>query len=242
MRLNNPAPGRPVTSPYGMRKHPITGAWKKHHGTDYGGTFKVLCAGDGIVNHIGWSPRGGGHVVIIKHATNLYTVYYHGREKTGLRKGERVRAGDLVYTSGSTGASTGPHLHFECRISRVWGTTRDPQLYIDGSPAVAPQPVRVTGRLDRATWKVWQEALNEDWGYKGIIDGIPGRLTWGAVQRSGVEYGYNPKYIDGVPGPNTRKSVQRRLQDKGFYTGKIDGIWGRGTIGGLQNALNKNEY
>lgn len=236
MRLNNPAPGRPVTSPYGMRKHPITGAWKKHHGIDYGGTFKVLCAGDGIVNHIGWSPRGGGHVVIIKHATNLYTVYYHGREKTGLRKGERVRAGDLVYTSGSTGASTGPHLHFECRVSKVWGTTRDPQLYIDGSPAVAPQPVRVTGQLDRATWKAWQEVLKEDWGYEGIIDGRPGPMTHRAIQRS-----VNVR-ADGIIGPITRKAVQKHLKSKKFYTGKIDGIWGRGTIGGLQNALNKNEY
>jgi peptidoglycan hydrolase-like protein with peptidoglycan-binding domain len=241
MRLNNPAPGRPITSPYGMRKHPFSGAWKKHHGIDYGGTFKVLCAGDGIVNYISWSPRGGGHVVIIKHATNLYTVYYHGRERTQLKKGQRVRAGDVVYTSGSTGASTGPHLHFEARVSRVWGTTRDPQLYIDGSATVAPQPIRVTGRLDRATWKAWQETLKEDWGYEGIIDGIPGKLSWSAVQRSVVQYGYRGP-IDGTPGPFTRTAVQRRLADKGFYTGKIDGIWGRGTIGALQNALNKNEY
>jgi peptidoglycan hydrolase-like protein with peptidoglycan-binding domain len=83
--------------------------------------------------------------------------------------------------------------------------------------------------------------LKEDWGYEGIIDGIPGKLSWSAVQRSAVQYGYRGP-IDGTPGPLTRTAVQRRLADKGFYAGKIDGIWGRGTIGGLQNALNKGAY
>ena len=207
-----------------------------HHGIDYGGTFKVLCAGDGIVNHIGWSPRGGGHVVIIKHGTNLYTVYYHGRERTQLKKGERVRPGDVVYTSGSTGASTGPHLHFETRTSRLWGRTVDPKLYFNNSPAVAPQPLKVTGRLDRATWRAWQEVLKRVWGYEGLIDGRPGPMTHRAIQRSAKVR------ADGIIGPITRKAVQERLQDKGFYKGRIDGIWGRGTISALQNALNNNKY
>ena len=215
-----------------------------HHGIDFGGSFKVLCAGDGIVTHIGWSPRGGGHTVIIKHASNLYTVYYHGAHRTPLKKNSRVKAGDFVYTAGTTGASTGNHLHFEARTSRLWGRTQDPLPLIDGTtPApVSPTLLAVTGRLDRNTWKAWQDALKDDWGYKGIIDGRPGRMTYSAIQRSVVKHGYPKAGIDGIMGSNTRKAVQRRLQSKGFYAGRIDGIWGRGAISGLQRALNGGKY
>lgn len=245
MKLYNPAPGRKVTSPYGPRKHPITGQMNKmHHGIDYGGSFDVLCAGDGIVEHVGWSPKGGGHVVIIKHASDLYTVYYHGREATKLQKGERVRAGQFIYRSGNTGASNGNHLHFECRRSRKWGDSVDPNSYLsDEKPSDKPSEperakIKVTGRLDRSTWKAWQAALkaNPKYEYYGVIDGIPGPITWKAVQRSAGSK------ADGIPGPNTRKAVQRLLKLLREYSGRIDGIWGRGTISALQRALNKGTY
>ena len=239
MKLANPAPGRPITSPYGPRRHPVTGQLgKMHHGVDYGGTFDVLSAGDGIVDHVGWSPRGGGHVVIIKHAPNLYTVYYHGKTRTKWKKGERIRQGDLVYVSGSTGMSTGPHLHFEVRRSRKWGHTEDPLAFIgrEVSVAVKPGPLAVNGRLDKTTWKAWQEALKRDWGYEGIIDGIPGQMTYTAIQRS-----CNADRT-GKLDVATRKRVQMRLKASDFYLGPIDGIWGKGTITALQRALNQNKY
>lgn len=241
MKLYNPAPGRKITSPYGPRKHPITGEYNKmHHGTDFGGTFKVLAAQDGIVDHVGWSPKGGGHVVIIKHASDLYTVYYHGRERTKLNVGDRVKAGDFIYTSGNTGASNGAHLHFEARRSRRWGDTLDAMsLIVDEKPGEAkPEAIindanlKVDGRMGRNTWKAWQEVLKAKYGYTGIIDGKPGKMTWEAVQRScGAT-------VDGIPGPNTRKAVQRLLKNIREYSGRIDGIWGRGTISALQRALN----
>jgi len=240
LQFHNPAPGRRITSTYGMRKHPIHGTWRKHHGIDFGGTFDVLAAGDGIVEYIGWSPRGGGHVVRVKHG-NMYSVYYHGLHRTKLNKGDRVYAGTLVYRSGSTGASTGPHLHFELRKSKVWGTTVDPHPFIFGGQEPTDPPLRVTGRLDKATWRKWQTVLKADWGYIGMIDGIPGKMSWSAVQRSVVKYGYRGP-IDGIPGPLTRRAVQTRLAKSKYYTGKIDGIWGRGTISGLQRALNDNKY
>ena len=239
-RLSNPAPGRPVTSPYGMRKHPITGAIRKHRGIDYGGTFDVLSAGDGIVRKISYNGNkrtGGGHVVIIKHANDCYTVYYHGAHKTALRKGQRVKKGDLIYLSGSTGASTGPHLHFEVRRSSVWGTETDPNPYLNATTDsnTGVNIVRVTGRLDRSTWRAWQEVLRNH-GYNGIIDGIPGRMTYSAMQRSvGAT-------VDGIFGPQTRRKVQEHLKDRGYYTMRIDGIWGRGTIGALQRCLNDGKY
>lgn len=247
MKLYNPAPGRPVTSPYGPRTHPITGAkGKMHHGIDYGGSFNVLAAGDGIVDHIGWSPRGGGHVVIIKHASNLYTVYYHGAHKTPLKKGARVKAGDFVYRSGNTGASNGAHLHFETRTSKRWGATKNPEFYLtdespdtrpeNGSSEVVKHNISVNGRLNKTTWKAWQETLKAKYGYRGIVDGKPGRMTWQAVQRS------SGSKVDGIPGPNTRMRVQTKLKAIGEYSGRIDGIWARGTISALQRSLNKGTY
>lgn len=251
MKIYNPAPGRPVTSPYGPRTHPITKQkGKMHHGIDYGGSFNVLAAQDGVVHHIGWSPRGGGHVVILKHASDLYTVYYHGAHKTPLKKGARVHAGDFIYRSGNTGASNGAHLHFEARRSRRWGHTIDPEsIMMDGE---APKPgegevgsrpsnkpsaiIRVNGRLNSTTWKAWQEVLKAKYGYRGLADGKPGRLTWKAVQRSAGAK------ADGIPGPNTRMRVQQKLKKLGEYTGRIDGDWGKGTISALQRSLNKGTY
>jgi hypothetical protein len=97
MRLNNPAPGRPVTSPYGWRIHPITKRKAFHRGTDFGGTFDVLAAGDGTVVNKGANMNkktGGGHTVTIKHDADLYTVYYHGAQATHLKVGDSVKAGE----------------------------------------------------------------------------------------------------------------------------------------------------
>jgi hypothetical protein len=218
-----------------------------HHGIDYGGSFNVLAAQDGVVVHIGWSPRGGGHVVIIKHASNLYTVYYHGREATELKKGERVVAGQFIYMSGNTGASNGAHLHFECRRSRRWGDTVDPMSLIVNentpkpdepkpNPIIGQPTLSVNGRLDKHTWVAWQTVLKAKYGYRGIIDGKPGKLTWTAIQKSVVKHGYNAKYIDGIPGPNTRKAVQKKLGVP------ADGKWGKQTIKALQRALNAGTY
>ena len=228
-RLNNPAPGRPVTSGYGYRIHPIRGGRKMHRGIDYGGQFDVLAAGDGTVTHIGWSPRGGGHVVKIKHATDCYTVYYHGAHRTQLKKGQHVRAGDKIYLSGTTGSSTGNHVHFEVRTGRngAWGTNTDPNPYFSASSATAPtnNTLRVTGRLDKDTWVAWQTALKGHGLYTGAIDGIPGRLTHLALQRwSGAD-------LTGKLDLATLKAVQVRLGVDD------DGVWGVGTVRELQKEL-----
>ena len=231
MKLQKPFPeGYSVNpqSPFGWRRDPFTGKRRYHRGIDIGGNrFPVTAAGDGKVVHIGWSPNGGGHTVILKHADDLFTVYYHGAEATHLRRGSRVQAGDLIYLSGSTGRSTGPHLHFECRTSQRWGTQVDPIPYLQGSPTVSIPLLKVNGRLGRATWKAWQDALKKLGLYSGLIDGRPGRHTYRAVQKwAGVT-------ADGIIGPITRRAVQKKLGVK------EDGIWGRITISALQRALNE---
>lgn len=231
MKLSQPWPdGYSVNtnSPYGWRTHPISGKRKFHHGVDVAGSFPVTAAGDGVVTKIGWSPSGGGHTVLIDHG-EIVTVYYHGADRTALRKGQRVKAGDFIYTSGSTGASTGNHLHFEVRKrGGRWGQTLDPIPYIQGK---APRPVvSVTGRLDRQTWREVQRVLQDRGLYKGRIDGIPGPLTYRALQ------GWASVKVDGILGPITRRAVQAKL---GVAQ---DGVWGRLTISALQRALNDGSF
>jgi len=253
MKLYNPAPGRKITSPYGPRRHPISGrVGQMHRGIDYGGTFDVLAAQDGIVHLVSYNPNkrtGGGHVVIIKHATNLFTVYYHGAHATKLKVRDRVVAGQFIYRSGSTGASTGPHLHFEVRTgaSGRWGTDVDPNIYLTGSKPDTPTgpngykvSVTVNGRENRETWAAWQTALKARWDYRGVIDGKPAQMTWSAIQRSCGKH-YTGR-VDGIPGPMTRRAVQNRLKDLGFYNGRIDGSWGRLTWSAIQRSLNAGKY
>jgi hypothetical protein len=227
VKLSNPAPGRRITSLYGPRRHPITGQrGRMHHGIDFGGVFPVLSAADGVVRHIGWNPSGGGHVVGIEHGTNLWTFYYHGAHKTGLRNGQRVKAGEFIYTSGNTGVSNGNHLHFEVRKSRLWGNTIDPvPLLTNGTPQVI---LPVTGRPSKDTWRVWQDDLKK-YGYTGRIDGIPGALTYSAIQ-TWVEVPRTGK-LDLA----TRKAVQRKI--------KVlpDGDWGRFTWSEIQRRLNSGK-
>lgn len=241
MKLYNPAPGRKVTSPFGMRKHPITGRWRMHNGTDYGGVFDVLAAADGIVVKRGANmstTNGFGNSLTIDHGSGIRTLYAHGAHASRFNVGDRILKGEVVFRSGSTGASTGPHLHWEVLRN---GTPVDPTPYLNNDGQSPTTGLTVNGKLNRDTWRVWQLVLKKDWGYQGIVDGIPGKMSWAAVQRSGVEYGYKGK-IDGIPGPLTRASVQIRLKAKGFYEGKVDGVWGKVTISGLQRALNAGKY
>ena len=241
MKLYNPAPRRPVTSPYGMRRHPISGVWRMHNGIDYGGTFDVLAAADGKVIRKGANmdpQRGFGNSLTIDHGSGIRTLYAHGAHASRFNVGDRIRKGDVVFRSGRTGAATGPHLHFEVHRN---GSTVDPNPYFNNNGTSATVGLPVNGRLDRNTWRAWQLVLKKDWGYEGLIDGIPGRLTWSAVQRSAVDHGYTGR-IDGIPGPMTRRSVQNRLASKGFYSGRIDGIWGPVTNRGIQTALNAGKY
>ena len=192
---------------------------------DVAGSFPVTAAADGVVSKVGYSRTGGGHTVLIDHG-EIVTVYYHGAHATALKKGDRVTAGDFIYTSGTTGASTGNHLHFEVRRrGGRWGDVLDPELYLDGK---VPAPVnKVSGKLDKATWKQWQAALNAAGHNAGRPDGIPGRMTYRAIQRwAGVT-------ADGVMGNNTRRAVQSKLGVK------PDGKWGKMTISELQRRLNK---
>ena len=110
--------GTAITSDYGVREHPIQGIVKEHTGIDIGNATygsPVVAAADGIVTYAGWLG-GYGNCVIINHGNGLVTLYGHGQKVlTELHK--EVKKGDLIMEVGSTGNSTGPHLHFEVRLN-----------------------------------------------------------------------------------------------------------------------------
>jgi peptidoglycan hydrolase-like protein with peptidoglycan-binding domain len=147
-----------------------------------------------------------------------------------------------VFQAGRTGGATGDHLHFEVRKSPngAFGTDVDPSPYLTDQ-GVPSGPLRVTGREDRATWREWQTQLKARWGYPGVIDGIPGRMTNMAIQRSIRPHGYSGP-IAGNMGPFTRRGVQQKLKDQGYYDGPVDGIYGRFTWSGIQRCLNDGRW
>ena len=121
--------GTAITSYYEQREHPITGIIHYHSGIDIGNAYfgtPVVAALDGYVSYAGWLG-GYGNCVIINHGNGVSTLYGHGQAiLTTLHK--EVKQGELIMEVGSTGNSTGPHLHFEIRIN---GYTVNPLLYVN---------------------------------------------------------------------------------------------------------------
>jgi murein DD-endopeptidase MepM/ murein hydrolase activator NlpD len=117
-----------ITSPYGMRFHPVLHVWRLHNGVDFAAPMgtPVYAAHAGVVTFVG-PQGGGGNVITIDHGGGIETSYLHLSSFIGTRVGEKVSAGQRIALSGSTGYSTGPHLHL---IVRVRGNTTDPIPYL----------------------------------------------------------------------------------------------------------------
>ncbi|WP_440908678.1 LysM peptidoglycan-binding domain-containing M23 family metallopeptidase [Candidatus Pelagibacter sp.] len=113
--MKTPINGARLSSSFGMRKHPIDGFNKMHRGTDFAapeGT-PIMASGDGRVTKVGWCG-GGGNCVKIKHNSTYQTIYAHMLKfASGIKTGTRVKQGQIIGFVGSTGKSTGPHLHYE---------------------------------------------------------------------------------------------------------------------------------
>ena len=123
-----PVPGyTKITSPFGMRTHPVTGVYKLHTGTDIGAPYgaSFVAANDGVVSKAGYN-RAYGNMVIIDHGGGIQTYYGH-LSSIGVSAGQSVGQGQVIGAMGSTGNSTGPHLHFEIRSG---GVALNPQNYL----------------------------------------------------------------------------------------------------------------
>jgi murein DD-endopeptidase MepM/ murein hydrolase activator NlpD len=117
--LRFPIPGAQLASPFGLRNDPMGGGAGFHPGLDLAATTgtPILAAGDGVVVMAG-DCGGYGNCVVIDHGNSIATLYGH-QSQLAVSVGAHVDAGQLIGDAGSTGLSTGPHLHFEVRVHGV---------------------------------------------------------------------------------------------------------------------------
>jgi murein DD-endopeptidase MepM/ murein hydrolase activator NlpD len=144
--LRAPLSFRRMSSAFGLRFHPILGRWREHRGIDYAAAAgtPVRSVGDGTVIFAGW--RGSyGNLVEVRHAAGVVTRYAHLRGYApAARPGARVRTGTTIGYVGSTGLSTGPHLHFEMLVN---GRYADPRIALASKAADPPRVVEASPYL-----------------------------------------------------------------------------------------------
>jgi len=117
--MKTPINGSRLSSPFGMRKHPIDGFNKMHKGTDFAASMgtPIMASGSGLITRARWCG-GGGNCIKIKHNSTYETLYAHMKNfARGIKEGIRVKQGQIIGYVGSTGKSTGPHLHYEVIIN-----------------------------------------------------------------------------------------------------------------------------
>jgi murein DD-endopeptidase MepM/ murein hydrolase activator NlpD len=117
--MKTPINGARLSSSFGMRKHPILGFTKLHAGTDFAAPMgtPIMASGSGTVIRAKWCG-GGGNCIKIKHNSTYETVYAHMKSfAKGMKVGKKVRQGQIIGYVGSTGMSTGPHLHYEVIVN-----------------------------------------------------------------------------------------------------------------------------
>ena len=117
--MKTPINGARLSSAFGMRKHPIDGFNKMHRGTDFAAPMgtPIMASGSGVITRARWCG-GGGNCVKIKHNSTYTTIYAHMKNfARGIKEGARVKQGQIIGYVGSTGKSTGPHLHYEVVVN-----------------------------------------------------------------------------------------------------------------------------
>ncbi len=117
-----------VTSHFGERLDPFSGEGARHKGVDIASNSgtDILCAADGIVTQVGYEENGYGKFIVVKHSNGFETLYAHCSELVA-KKGEKITAGDTIAKVGSTGKSTGSHLHFEIIVKDI---PIDPEIFL----------------------------------------------------------------------------------------------------------------
>jgi len=117
--MKTPINGARLSSAFGMRKHPIDGFNKMHRGTDFAAPMgtPIMASGSGLITRARWCG-GGGNCVKIKHNSTYETIYAHMKNfAKGIKEGIRIKQGQIIGYVGSTGKSTGPHLHYEVIVN-----------------------------------------------------------------------------------------------------------------------------
>jgi murein DD-endopeptidase MepM/ murein hydrolase activator NlpD len=134
-----------ISSPFGVRSDPFTGEPRFHAGVDVAAPrgAEIRAVADGEVVFSGWRRGGAGRVVEVRHADGLVTSYAHA-ERTLVRAGQHVVAGEVVATVGSSGRASGPHLHFAAARA---GQTIDPSGFLERNQTIAGAAQAPSGRI-----------------------------------------------------------------------------------------------
>jgi murein DD-endopeptidase MepM/ murein hydrolase activator NlpD len=151
--MRKPVNAGEMRSTFGMRKHPVLGYYKMHTGVDWGGLpvgTPILATGNGTLVKAGWAGGYGRHIEI-QHANGYMTTYSHmsGFAK-GMAPGTKVKLGQVIGYLGSTGLSTGPHIHYEVKINNN---------LVDPMRIKLPQGRELSGNL-LATFKQERERID----------------------------------------------------------------------------------
>jgi murein DD-endopeptidase MepM/ murein hydrolase activator NlpD len=139
--LRAPLQFRRISSRFGSRFHPILHIWRRHEGVDFEAPYgtPVRATADGVVTRVGREDEGYGNLIELRHANGIRTRYGHlSTFARGLRAGERVEQGETIGYVGSTGLSTGPHLHYEFLVN---GRPTNPQRKDMGAGTPVPRPL-----------------------------------------------------------------------------------------------------
>ena len=205
-----------ITSPFGMRVHPVTGKQTMHNGIDLvasntgksGQIDYILAHTGGTVEDAGFI-NSAGYSVNIRVDSKTLMVYYHMKGIPYVKKGESVKAGDKLGYMGSTGTATGAHLHWGIKKNGKWV---DPKPYLDKDYPVTT----VTNKKEELTVNIEMTVLTK--GSKGE--------QVKTLQRLLLSLGYDPNGVDGSFGPGTDNAVRAFQKAKGLV---VDGSVGKAT-------------
>lgn len=162
------------------RKHPVTGRVRPHNGKDFAAASgtPVLAATDGVVTHAGWNGSWG-RLIVLEHPNGITTRYAHLSSVEGLEPGQKVKMGELIGRVGSSGLSTGPHLHFEVYAN---GLPQDPSTFSPGQSSLLAgerlrggdlATVREISRME--TLALGQLPVASTWLAASITDNLTGQ-------------------------------------------------------------------
>ena len=203
-----------ITSRFGMRKHPVDGVQKMHNGIDLvakskngsTGTDYIAAHSGGTVSAVGYNSSAGNYVRI-KTANTVVMYYHHLKNMSTLKEGQSVNRGDVIGYMGSTGKSTGAHLHFGIKVNDQWV---DPEPYLD---------------------KDYEEVKMLDFQIPVLKKGMKGGSVW-ALQAILVGYGYDigSKGVDGSFGKDTESAIKKYQLEEDL---EPDGSCGRKTWSAL---------
>jgi Membrane proteins related to metalloendopeptidases len=214
-RFITPTKGK-NTSDFGMRKHPISGAHAMHKGMDIAaptGT-PVQATKAGKVVATGYDADGAGNFVVVDHGGGVKSKYFHLNE-INVKEGQELKAGQQLGTVGSTGDSTGPHLHFEVHIN---GEAVDPEPLLRGEAPVTPPPEAGTSMAGDSSSSSLGGGSRSSFGLPG---GSSGGSSGTSASRGGSSNGSSSSSSGGssVGSPGFSGSLS------GVSAGSLDSMW-----------------